>query len=45
MKINLPTLLRKSDLDQEALQILIKNMGIAKAQFLCAIPAGNPPTT
>jgi hypothetical protein len=31
MKINLPTLPRTSDLHQEALQILIKNMGIAKA--------------
>jgi hypothetical protein len=31
MKINLPTLPRTIDLHQEAIQILIKNMGIAKA--------------
>jgi hypothetical protein len=31
MRINLPNLPRTSDLHQEALEILTKNMGIAKA--------------
>jgi hypothetical protein len=34
MKVNIPTLPRTSDLHQEALQILIKNKGIAKAAIL-----------